>query len=385
MRQLNKIEKKLGEIKTDLFNKALKNVDFINVCNNIMKNIIYYEIDEISKDIFQKIREDNFKNLIGNQIKIENKLYIILDEQISTVPEIHKEYNTFISSLKSNNIIFQTGTDLSILNEKKRNVFKTIVLIIGSSFFYNNGNKLKDLKDNFQFNPLYKIIIYLKNDNEESKISLYQNIYDLNFDFIYNLNDILKVIKNKENNKILYSKFQKFLEDELFYKFIIKQYFNLFKKTIYCERKNINDKIAQIMVKISQDIQFSKSFNFDGNISLHSQTIDYFKSELGNESIHKFIENFLKDTNIMTDINNILLEFEQQFKEKVTIKDEKKVDGLDVYKSNIETGDKNIDNNKQFIDLNVDKKMELNKNNNDNINEDEKGEDSEDLFKTEKN
>ena len=36
VRQLNKIEKKLGEIKTDLFNKALKNVDFINICNNIM-------------------------------------------------------------------------------------------------------------------------------------------------------------------------------------------------------------------------------------------------------------------------------------------------------------------------------------------------------------
>ena len=120
----------------------------------------------------------------------------------------------------------------------------------------------------------------------------------------------------------LYEKHIRFIESKIFYKFLKEQYDNLFSKKIFDDRKKFIDKYEILFAKINQDIQFLKSFDFDNTIPLNLTIKNDFKTKF--EKRFKddlIIEDFLKETKILKEINNILIEFEVELNEKIKIRE----------------------------------------------------------------
>ena len=81
VKKLSNIEKKIECIKTDLYQYAIKNEDVIELCDYIFKNIIDDEIDIISMDKFELIKNQHFVKLMNSKLVPKNNYYIIYDRK----------------------------------------------------------------------------------------------------------------------------------------------------------------------------------------------------------------------------------------------------------------------------------------------------------------
>ena len=81
VKKLSNIEKKIECIKTDLYQYAIKNEDVIELCDYIFKNIIDDEIDNISMDKFELIKNQHFVKLMNSKLVPKNNYYIIYDRK----------------------------------------------------------------------------------------------------------------------------------------------------------------------------------------------------------------------------------------------------------------------------------------------------------------
>ena len=280
---------------------------------------------------------------------------------------------TLINDFKEKNIIFKEGNDLDIIIDKKRYNYKIIIFFIEKSFLSYYLSSLTNLRNMFQINQYNKFLFYLKIQKMKEQLDNYTKVFNFNFGYYDNINDIIKEIEFIEkNNTDTYKEYIKFIENELFYKFLIGQYINLFNRTIYDNTIKYHDKKDLILMKINQDIQFFKNFDFDNNISLSAETINDFKNKLENKKIEKIIDNFLKKENILNEIN-LLIELEEEIDEKINQKNENVIflENNDISKKNVE----NIfnDNNEQNKEKNGNKKVDENDKNN-NISNNEKEE-----------
>ena len=113
------------------------------------------------------------------------------------------------------------------------------------------------------------------------------------------------------------------MEDEIFYKFIINQYIDLFNKSIYDKKKDICNKNELLFMKINQDIQFFQNFNVDSKSALKSKTKSDLNNIIKNEKILNLISGFVNESKILIEIKNALIEFEEKINEKILIKRKK--------------------------------------------------------------
>lgn len=202
------------------------------------------------------------------------------------------------------------------------------------NFLRNNIYELLELKNDYQIKKLYPMmIIYYNNIKNEKEIMIpFQVILGLNFEF-YESKEIVTILENiKKNNYLPYQKYINYIKDEIFYKFLINHYIELFNISIYGNKIEKKDKNELLFIKISQDIQFCKNFCFDDKVSLELSTINDLKNLFENEDIMKLIKDFLGKSNILKEINNALIEFEERINEKInniTIKSNNNVKNTD--------------------------------------------------------
>jgi len=142
--------------------------------------------------------------------------------------------------------------------------------------------------------------------------------------------DTLKVEFTENLNK-----FNKFKDE---YSLINKYYEKLFEKSIYSEF--IYDNNLQLMfLKIEQDIQFLYSLKVDKTIKVfENKRKELILNLMKDTKIEKLVEDFLSDSNIISEIQKIF----EEFKDKLDMKE--------VGKSNIEIQNKeNINKNEKTI------------------------------------
>ena len=81
VKKLSNIEKKIEYIKTDLYEHVIKNIDFIELLNDVFQSFVENEIDDISIDKFEEIKNIHFKELMISKIVPNNNYYIIYDRK----------------------------------------------------------------------------------------------------------------------------------------------------------------------------------------------------------------------------------------------------------------------------------------------------------------
>lgn len=365
VKRLSNIEKKIQYIKTDLYKFVIENKKFIDLCYNIMKSLIDNEFGDISMVKFEQIKKTYFEKVMNIKIHPKKKFYIIFDKNNKS-NDIKK---SLTEELEKKKLFYKESDDLDVLIDIKRYDFKIIIFFVDDLFLSDNLTKLTSLKTNFHINKFNKIIFYLDDKDKAISIEPYKKVFDLNFDYIYNIDDLLKEIENiKENNIDLYEKHVKLVESEVFYKFLIEQYINIFNRKIYDNKKIYHDKNEILFAKINQDIQFLKTLDFDDNTSLSSETTNIFKNKFDDNFIKILIDNFLKKTRLVTDIKNILIEFEEGIDKNIKLEEDKK-DKKNHYKIITEIINEIINNICIKIENEkIKHNLGVNKNNNENFN-----------------
>ena len=257
-----------------------------------------------------------------------------------------------IKFLKYKNIPFKDGNSFEILNDKKLDTYKIVLFFISPKFINDNISQFLNLKQSFQINKLNHYIFYFENKKFEDDFNAYQAFTQFNFKYTNNIKELEKIIidlfKNIKQNE-LYKKYIQLIEDELFYKFIIDKYLYLFNKSIYSKPKKFK-KNELLFIKISQDLQFLKNFEFNENIFLAEEIINEIKAINNNNDIKKIIDGFIGYSNIILDIKHILIEFENNIDDKIRINGEK-------------TNNDNVAGNIHNIDNDKNNKNEKNSNN----------------------
>ena len=335
VRKLSKIEKKIYNIKNDLYNYVIKNDDFKKICANIIEIIDKNDLIGISMQKYNEIKDKLFKSVIKSKIEPEAKMYIIYEKKNETNESI-------IKFLKYKSIPFKDGNSFEILNDKKLDTYKIVLFFISPKFINDNISQFINLKESFQINKLNHYIFYFEKKKLENKFNEYQAFTQFNFKYTNNIKELEKIIidlfKNIKQNE-LYKKYIQLIEDELFYKFIIEKYLYLFNKSIYSKPKKFK-KNELLFIKISQDLQFLKNFEFNENIFLAEEIINEIKAINNNNDIKKIIDGFIGYSNIILDIKHILIEFENNIDDKIRINGEKRNN------DNVAGNIHNIDNDK---------------------------------------
>ena len=153
VRKLSKIEKKIYNIKNDLYNYVIKNDDFKKICANIIEIIDKNDLIGISMQKYNEIKDKLFKSVIKSKIEPEAKMYIIYEKKDET-----NEY--IIKFLKNKNIPFKDGNSFEILNDKKLDTYKIVLFFISPKFINDNISQFLNLKQSFQINKLNHYIFY---------------------------------------------------------------------------------------------------------------------------------------------------------------------------------------------------------------------------------
>lgn len=360
VRKLSKIEKKIFNIKNDLYNYVINNNNFKKVCTDIMEIIENNDMIVISKEKYNEIKDKIFKNVIKFKIEPEAKIYIIYEEK-------NEKIESIIKTLENKKIPFKDGDSFEILNDKKFDIYKMILFFISPNFLFDNFQQFINLTESFRINKLNQCILFLNNKRMENEFIKYQNFIKFNFKYVYDINKlenmIIELYGNIKQND-LYKQHIQLIENELFYKFIIDKYLYLFNKSIYSKKKNYMQN-ELLFMKISQDLQFLKNFEFDENISLVQEIKDKINDVNNNKGIIKIINDFIDYSKIILDIKNILIEFENNIGNKIKINRE------------------NINNGKTDIENKIDDK--INQTSFKNINKNEKNENIDNGAKTTNN
>ena len=364
VKKLSKIEKKIKYIKTNLFNYFIKQNIFIELCNDIMYIIKAHHIKKFSDDNIEKLKNKlneskEFKEFHeANNETINKKIYIInQDNKMSnTVEEIINLFN-------QKNMGCNASNDLNILDEKKSDIYKIIILFVNDYFFKNlvNYNKFYTLKNNLLITKLNPIIFFINNNKKmEENFNKFNAIFELDFNYVYNDNQLQNLINNIINNEYKIDLFQKhkdLIKEEKYYKYIVNRYINIFNKTIFGFKKEKYEKYEKIFIKISQDIQFLQNFNVDNKNILDEEIKNNIIDIINNEKIKKLINNFLDETKILNEIDDALTEFEEDIEEIKKSKNEKNIEKNENIDNNVNN---NINDNKNEIIPNINNPIEKN-------------------------
>lgn len=142
--------------------------------------------------------------------------------------------------MEKEKLSFKEGNGIDIIKEKKKDIYKIVVYFVSPRFMLDNIKKIVILRENIQINKLNQFIFFLNNIQEVPYFEPYHQISQINFNYVYNLRELKNKIIDFNTNKkdILYIKYIKFVENELFYKFLIDKYLYLFNKSIYSKQKN---------------------------------------------------------------------------------------------------------------------------------------------------
>ena len=313
---LSIIEKKMNYIRSDLYNFFKTKSDFLKICNEIMKTIEYNEINKISIDYIKN--ENKLNEFVESKKVLKKKVYIIFDRYNE------KKKKDCISKLnKYDNITITSGEDLNIIREKERNIRKIIILLIRGKFFdsVNKISAFKNLIENFQINKFNQIIFYIENDEAKQYYNFYQNIFKLNFEYITNIAELDNLINSIQTKYDKIDAYNNYLIEERKYKFLIKEYIELFNKSIFCKQKKEKyTKNELLFTKLIQDIQFFETFDYNENICLKEDTKNEILNIVNDKNIKKLIDIFIDESKILNEIEKILLNFEdsidKQLKEK---------------------------------------------------------------------
>ena len=351
--KLDKIAKKLRSIKRYLYNYLIKNKTFQNICSKIMDSISE-GIENISLNEFEKIKKEYFnKFLPQTNINIKKMYHIIFNDKYKDEKDkIIKKYN----NIKAVN-------DLDELKiEKKKNILNIIILFVDdiNNFLINNIPKINQYIGNGKIDNSFPIYYYFPDtvdDKTPNNIVNFESILKIQFKQFKdmestdkNISKILEGIKDTFTNSI---------KIEMFYKFIIKEYNNLFKKTIYSDEINRKTEKNEILfMKISQDLQFYQTFNYDGKITLKEKTKILINNITNNGNISELVDGFINESNLLNEIRETLIEFE----ERIT----KKKESNNILKNTTNNNNKinyntNINNNNE-LNFNIDE-VQLKKNN----------------------
>ena len=320
VKKLSEIQHKIKDIKSELFQKTIKNFEVMNKINDIIKYIKVNEGADIDISEFNKIKNNKLKKVFdSSKIILKTKYYVLYDNY----SESNKKKNALIKSLIEKDIPYKEGKDIDILNENKTDIYKIIIIFaFNEDFAYNNIQKFVKLKNNFQIIKYDKIICCLKNKNITSPFDEISLLLKINFIYIYDTEEekFNKMKENIENNNfkdnIFYNKFIYLIEHEIVYKFLINQYISLFNKSIYSEEKQYN-KNQMLLVKISQDIQFLSSFKLNEDLLLSQETKNELEKLMKDECITEFLENFVNNLEIIGELENTFSEFEEEIEEKI--------------------------------------------------------------------
>ena len=199
-----------------------------------------------------------------------------------------------------------------------------------------------NLQNEYHINKFHKIYFYIDDENDKIKLEPFKLILNLNFDYICDKNHYDKIIEKIEKDEYkdeLYKKYIIYLNEEKIYKVIIDQYINLFDKSIYGKKKE-SSKNEQLLNKINQDIQFFQNFEINNNITLNTETKTAINNLFNEEIIKKIINEFIDQKNILNEIEDILLNFENEIQEKI------KANKNQLDSNVINNKDKNEGNNK---------------------------------------
>ena len=364
VKQLSNIEKKIKYIKKDLYDYIIKQDSFKNLIDDLNSKIKEICIQNINLKKFNEIKESQKQKIMSIEIVPKIKLYIVIDNFYKDKSEV----KNFLKTLTDNRIEYKYGNDLSILKDKNPNYFKIIICFVKNGYIKDVNNYLIiiSLRDYFYINKFNTIIIY-KESNKN--IEAYNNFLGLKLESIEKyeaLLNILEEIKSNNYKKDIYNKYIKLIEDQIFYKFLINEYILLFKKSIYCNNIKFNEKNELILIKINQDIQFLKNFEFNNNINLDPEIINDFANLFKNDdTLLNLAKNFIKHSKILIEIKNTLIEFEERISKKIDItksknKDKNQINNIitddENQNSDIENDENNIKNDKNKI-INTNEKI----------------------------
>ena len=324
VKKLSKIEKKIKYIKTNIFNYFINKNIFIELCNQIMHIIKEKYIKSLSKDNIEilknKLNEYNeFKEFNEtNSDTVDKKIYII-----NTEKNLQEKVETIINRFKENNknhLMYVVSNNLDILYEKKSNIYKIVILFVNESFFNDLKiySKIYHLKNDLHINKLNPIIIYINNKEIEISFNKYNSLFELNFNCIYNDNQLRNVINEIIDDKYkndLYKEYTDLIKEEKYYKYIINRYLQIFNKTIFGLKKEKYEKYEKIFLKISQDIQFLQNFNVDDKNILDDRTKNKIIDIIKNKDIKKLIDKLLEEIKILDEIDTALIEFGEDIEE----------------------------------------------------------------------
>ena len=88
VRKLSIIEKKIFNIKNDLYNYAKENNNFKNKCADIIEFIENKEIININMEKYKEIKDKLFKNVMKTGIEPETKIYIIYEKKMKKLKNL---------------------------------------------------------------------------------------------------------------------------------------------------------------------------------------------------------------------------------------------------------------------------------------------------------
>ena len=352
VKKLTNFEKKIKHMKNDLFDYSIKNEKFIILCNLVMKTISKREIKNISKDNFEKAKR-KFVKLVAPIEKVETKYYIIYDDYY----EKNQQRKSLIETLRNKKIQYIEGKDMDILGKNSKKIYKIIIFFIAepSIFLGYNCPIMINLQNEYHINKFHKIYFYIDDENDKIKLEPFKLILNLNFDYICDKNHYDKIIEKIEKDEYkdeLYKKYIIYLNEEKIYKVIIDQYINLFDKSIYGKKKE-SSKNEQLLNKINQDIQFFQNFEINNNITLNTETKTAINNLFNEEIIKKIINEFIDQKNILNEIEDILLNFENEIQEKIKANKNQLDSNVINNKDKNEGNNKNKEKNKKKILVNV--------------------------------
>ena len=352
-------EKRIEEDIKDNYYLEFHNFEKIQKIKEIMKNIF-------SSNFIEKIFGDSIISMIAciNKIKIyidnnindniyniENNLDIILkvigyklfiNKSSSLIIETFEMINSLLIAYKRNKIFF---------NDIESNIILNIII----DNIISNSNTIKEMANNLLWEviniigeeiSLFKIIHLIEYKNNKTKnesidiiIKLYKILLEKGQYYFDNWK--IKIIKNiiglffegeiKNKNKLL---------------FIIKDLYSSFKNNIWKYCKYISSKNKDELMKIIDENQNNKKYNFDKNY----QTLINNKYDNSNSNIYNYI---------FSNVNKIKEENDKN-KSKKNVSKNKELksnkENLNKIKSNMVYNKKNmkIFENRKYINLNND-------------------------------
>jgi len=329
--KLERIEKKIKNIRKDLLNYLKDKEDFIQLLEGfslLLSSEIYYNFSSvfnininslrINSDINNEIMINKFDNVF---IYVFYNIDIIKPEKIF---ENNKEDKKKFLFYRLN------GYNIDKINIKKfdNKDFNIVFGIFYEIFLLKYIGKINEIIKKLGFSYICPSYFYLtKKVDKNSSIIQYIN---LNINELEEINGFFGVLNNIETLKDKYTKelneFNKYKNE---YITINKCYEKLFTKTIYSENisydNNLSDNFKLMLLKIEQDIQFLYYLKVDEEVKIIGDGLkESILNIMKDEKIEKSIELFLKDSNIVNEIQNILVEFKDIFEAKDDGKSQKK-------------------------------------------------------------